>query len=452
MPREQRTVGRPRGIPRVVGVRDAHRPRRTVERHRPRRRTHRRVRSRTRPRRAPRPRARSRRRRGAAPAAGVAVGAHHDEPAVAGDDHDLVVARPAPTAAEPALGGDDRRAAPSRRSAATTRSVRPSKLSVQASRFPDGDQRGSPTPCERAIIAAVIGVIGPGRRSVTAANGSRGTAAAAAGEEPATRLGPGRQLASGGPALHPGFFMSNPPAPLPRPGDPLRIAFLIYRGNPHCGGQGVYSRHLTRELTELGHSRRRCSRASRGRSPTRRSMLEEVAGLDLYRRENPFRMPWPYEFRTIDDLAEFGIMCTAGFPEPYAFSRRVYKMLRNRRDEFDLVHDNQCLGTGLLGLLRRRLAVRAHAAPPDHRRPRPRPRRRERPVPPAHAAPLVRLPRHADEGRAPGAAPHHRVGELEERHRRADGRRPRHAARRAGRCRPAAVPADARTSSACPAG
>ena len=31
------------------------------------------------------------------------------------------------------------------------------------------------------------------------------------------------------------------------------IAFLIYRGNPHCGGQGVYSRHLTRELTELGH-------------------------------------------------------------------------------------------------------------------------------------------------------------------------------------------------------
>ena len=34
----------------------------------------------------------------------------------------------------------------------------------------------------------------------------------------------------------------------------LRVAFLIYRGNPHCGGQGVYSRHLTRELTELGHS------------------------------------------------------------------------------------------------------------------------------------------------------------------------------------------------------
>ena len=45
-------------------------------------------------------------------------------------------------------------------------------------------------------------------------------------------------------------------------------------------------------------------------------------------------------------------MCTAGYPEPYAFSRRVYERLRDRRAEFDLVHDNQCLGTGLLGFVR----------------------------------------------------------------------------------------------------
>ena len=42
--------------------------------------------------------------------------------------------------------------------------------------------------------------------------------------------------------------MSTPDVSLSRP---LRVAFLIYRGNPHCGGQGVYSRHLTRELTDL---------------------------------------------------------------------------------------------------------------------------------------------------------------------------------------------------------
>ncbi|MCZ9343876.1 glycosyltransferase family 1 protein, partial [Streptomyces sp. TRM76130] len=27
---------------------------------------------------------------------------------------------------------------------------------------------------------------------------------------------------------------------------PLRIALLTYKGNPFCGGQGVYVRHLSR--------------------------------------------------------------------------------------------------------------------------------------------------------------------------------------------------------------
>src|SRR4029078_544811 len=51
-------------------------------------------------------------------------------------------------------------------------------------------------------------------------------------------------------------------------------------------------------------------------------------------------------------VREFAIMGRAGFPEPYAFSRRVYKQLCDRRHEFDLVHDNQCLGRGLLGFVR----------------------------------------------------------------------------------------------------
>jgi glycosyltransferase involved in cell wall biosynthesis len=80
--------------------------------------------------------------------------------------------------------------------------------------------------------------------------------------------------------------------------------------------------------------------------------LEHIQSLDLYKRENPFRVPWPHEFRTRADVEEFGIMAGAGFPEPYAFSRRVYSHLRDRRDEFDLVHDNQCLGRGLLGFVR----------------------------------------------------------------------------------------------------
>ena len=180
--------------------------------------------------------------------------------------------------------------------------------------------------------------------------------------------------------------------------------------------------------------------------------LEQVAGLDLYRRENPFRVPWPYEFRTIDRPRRSSGSCARpGFPEPYAFSRRVYERLRDRRADFDLVHDNQCLGTRSARVRARRLAVRQHAAPPDHRRPRPRPRRtRARPL---RRSTLRRwygfLGMQMQVARA-AAAPSHGVGELEEGHRRPDGRRPRHAAHRAGRRRSEAVPAAAATSQRVP--
>jgi glycosyltransferase involved in cell wall biosynthesis len=140
-------------------------------------------------------------------------------------------------------------------------------------------------------------------------------------------------------------------SPLPQPGNPLRVAFLIYRGNPHCAGQGVYSRHLTRELTNLGHEV--TVFAGQPWPVVDGSVtLEKVAGLDLYRRENPFRTPWPHELRSVVDLQEVAIMSAAGFPEPYTFSRRVWQRLEGRRDQFDLVHDNQCLGSGLLGFVR----------------------------------------------------------------------------------------------------
>ena len=41
-------------------------------------------------------------------------------------------------------------------------------------------------------------------------------------------------------------------------------------------------------------------------------------------------------------------MCAAGFPEPKTFSTRVAALLRERRDEFDVAHDNQVLGYGML--------------------------------------------------------------------------------------------------------
>jgi glycosyltransferase involved in cell wall biosynthesis len=130
-----------------------------------------------------------------------------------------------------------------------------------------------------------------------------------------------------------------------------RVAFLIYRGNPRCGGQGVYTRHLTRELVNLGHS------VEVFAGPPWPELDEGVGftpvrGMDLYRDPDPFRIPMPWEFTSLADLVEFAIMMTAGFGEPLAYSLRIRRLLRARRDEFDIVHDNQCLGTGIYGLHR----------------------------------------------------------------------------------------------------
>src|SRR3954464_9132850 len=110
---------------------------------------------------------------------------------------------------------------------------------------------------------------------------------------------------------------SRPPKSWPRTGQPesLRIAYLLYRGNPHSGGQGVYTRYLTRELAALGHqvtvfSGQPYPHLDEGVT------LVKVPSLDLYRQPDPFRGPRLREFRTAIDVAEFGLMCTAGFPEP----------------------------------------------------------------------------------------------------------------------------------------
>jgi glycosyltransferase involved in cell wall biosynthesis len=125
---------------------------------------------------------------------------------------------------------------------------------------------------------------------------------------------------------------------------------LCYRGNPYCGGQGVYTRYLTRELAGLGYE---VTVFSGPPYPVidEPVTLVKVPSLDLYRHPDPFRVPWPNEFHSRIDLLEFAIMCTAGFPEPLTFSLRVRKLLAGRRADFDLIHDNQCLGRGLLPLI-----------------------------------------------------------------------------------------------------
>src|SRR4051795_4655200 len=128
----------------------------------------------------------------------------------------------------------------------------------------------------------------------------------------------------------------------------MRIALLSYRSKTHCGGQGVYVRHLSRGLVDLGHDVEVLSRQPYPEVLDPRVRLTKVPSLDLYREPDPFRIPWPSEIKTGIDLLELLTTWTAGFPEPRTFSLRAARILAARRDDFDVVHDNQCLGTGLL--------------------------------------------------------------------------------------------------------
>ena len=83
----------------------------------------------------------------------------------------------------------------------------------------------------------------------------------------------------------------------------MRIALLSYRSKPHCGGQGVYVRHLSRELVALGHDVEVLSgQPYPVLDPGVR--LTEVPSLDLYREPDPFRTPRPGEIRDLTDVLE----------------------------------------------------------------------------------------------------------------------------------------------------
>lgn len=136
----------------------------------------------------------------------------------------------------------------------------------------------------------------------------------------------------------------------------MKVALSSYRSKPHSGGQGVYVRNLSRELTALGHEVEVFS------GPPYPDLdpgvnLTKVPSLDLYRPEDPFRRPALREFRDGIDVLEYATMCTAGFPEPRTFSLRLARLLRDRVGDYDVLHDNQTLGPGILALASRGLPV-----------------------------------------------------------------------------------------------
>ncbi|MCY3926612.1 MAG: glycosyltransferase family 4 protein [bacterium] len=139
-------------------------------------------------------------------------------------------------------------------------------------------------------------------------------------------------------------------------GDALRIALLTYRGKPHCGGQGVYVRHLSKALGDLGHRVEVFSGQPYpeldGRVP-----LWQLPSLDIFNDHFPGRKPAFWEIKTAADRLEVWATRLGAFSEPLAFSVRAAQELRRRAEDFDLVHDNQSLGYGLLAVQRAGLPI-----------------------------------------------------------------------------------------------
>ena len=131
------------------------------------------------------------------------------------------------------------------------------------------------------------------------------------------------------------------------PDGPLRIAYLTYRGKPHVGGQGVYTRHLTKALVDLGHHVEVF-----GGQPypvlDDRITMHQLPSLDIWNDAYPGRLPGYWEIKSWPDLVETAAFLKGSFSEPLAFSKRAWHELRNRKGDFDLVHDNQCLGWDIL--------------------------------------------------------------------------------------------------------
>ena len=135
------------------------------------------------------------------------------------------------------------------------------------------------------------------------------------------------------------------------PNGPLRIAYLTYRGKPHVGGQGVYTRHLTKALVDLGHHVE-----VYGGQPypvlDPRIALHKLPSLDIFNDQYPGRFPAYWELTNWPNVVETAQFLKGTFGEPLAFSIRAHRALAPRVGDFDLVHDNQCLGTGILKIER----------------------------------------------------------------------------------------------------
>jgi len=129
----------------------------------------------------------------------------------------------------------------------------------------------------------------------------------------------------------------------------LKIGLISYRSNPHCGGQGVYIRHLSHALADLGHT---VEVIAGPPDPllNHNVTLTMLKTLDLYNPEDLFRTPSLEELSDPINLIEWLDVSLMGYPEPMTFGMRMKKHLKETKKRYDIIHDNQSLSYGIMSL------------------------------------------------------------------------------------------------------
>jgi glycosyltransferase involved in cell wall biosynthesis len=128
----------------------------------------------------------------------------------------------------------------------------------------------------------------------------------------------------------------------------VKIGLLSYRGNPYCGGQGIYLTYLANELVKLGHEVHVLV------GPPfplflRGSVVHPIENHTFFGKKTDFLPPGnPFKIFSPLHFYEFAASRFGVFPEIKAFSFRAFFKLRElvKEHRFDVLHDNQCLGYG----------------------------------------------------------------------------------------------------------
>lgn len=130
-------------------------------------------------------------------------------------------------------------------------------------------------------------------------------------------------------------------------GAPLRILLPSYRSDPHTGGQGIYMRLISKALVDLGHHVDVISGPPYPELDPRIGLIK-LPSLDMYARENPIACLNGEIMGNKTDLFEWWSHNWGGFPEPYTFGVRMAHYMRDKIDQYDIMHDNQTLCYGML--------------------------------------------------------------------------------------------------------